>query len=138
TGADPDDPAFAIGADTDAFARGDHGPFARTEDYGANPWHALLIGISAVGLPIIAWARRRGEGDGGQRSGEKMSPCWQAALGGGLLLGFVVFAGTTKWSHYAVRYHLPLLLLWAPLVAIVLARVHRRALGVVVVGLVVA
>jgi len=59
-------------------------------------------------------------------------------LAGGFVLGFVAFAATARWSLYAVRYGLPLLVLWAPLLAIALAGVHRMLLRLTVVFLVVA
>ncbi len=59
-------------------------------------------------------------------------------IGVALAVGFVLFASTTKWSLYATRYQLPVLILWAPLIAIALAGLHRVVLRVVAVLLVVA
>jgi len=49
----------------------------------------------------------------------------------------VLFTGTARWSVFAVRYQVPLLVLWCPLVAIVLGR-GRRVLAVAVLSLAVA
>ena len=108
----------------DVFEHGDFSQLQRNEDYGANPWHVLLIVFALVALGI-RWAR-------GDRAGVPL------LIGVALAVGFVAFASTARWSLYATRYQLPVLVLWAPLIAIALASLHRILLRVAAVLLVVA
>jgi hypothetical protein len=123
-GAPTDDPAFSIGGPVDVFEHGDFSELERNEDYGANPWHMLLMAFAGVAL-IVRWAR----GDQGARL--------PVFIGFGLGVGFVAFASTTRWSLYATRYQLPVLMLSAPLIALALAGVHRVVMRAVAVLLVV-
>ncbi len=125
TGAREDDPDFTLGSGVDAFAPGDFSEYERSEDYGANPWHVLLM---AVALVVLAVALARGDPSAGL----------PMIVGLALAAGFVAFASLTRWSLYTPRYHEPLLLLWAPVIALAIAKVHRLALQLVGAALIVA
>jgi hypothetical protein len=114
-----------IGTETDAFARDDYRTDSNREELGANPWHSVLIVISGTALGYFALR--------GERSARL-----PAALAVGLSLGFLAFSATAQWSVYVSRYQIPLLVLWAPLIAIALDRISRWALRAVVAALVLA
>jgi hypothetical protein len=52
-------------------------------------------------------------------------------LGLALTTAFLIFAGTTRWTPYGVRYQVPVLVAWCPLIALVAARAKRAAVGAV-------
>ena len=52
-----------------------------------------------------------------------------ALLTTGLAIGFVVFAGSSKWSVYVTRFALPLLIIWAVLIALALSGIGRMTRG---------
>lgn len=124
-GASPDDSRYVMGVQTNAFERADYRWWARLEEYGANPWHVVLIGVSGVVLLT-----------GVVRSGRPF--LLPALLALGLTIGFIALAGTARWSVFVSRYYLPLLTGWAALIAIALAHVHRWVLAGTVVLLLVA
>lgn len=124
-GASADDQRYVIGGTSDAFERGDYRTWARLEEYGANPWHVVLI--LGAGFVLVVGAAR---GDRSLRL--------PALLAVGLTVGFVAFSATTRWSLYVTRYQLPLYAAWAPLIAIALGRLHRPVLVSVVGVLVLA
>jgi hypothetical protein len=124
TGADPNDPATTL-IPSDVFASGDHSELERAEDYGADPWHVALILVAMVVLGVEVL---RG------RDGARLP----LLVGAGLTAGFIVFVAATRWSLYVPRYHLPLLVLWAPVIAVALAGLHRFVLRGAVVLLVLA
>ena len=125
TDVDPDDQRFVLGTTTDAFAKRDYRGFNRYEDYGANPWHVLLLTFSGV---LICYRAVRGDRTLRQA----------ALLAVGLALGFIAFSATARWSVYVTRYQEPLLVAWAPLIAIALNRLPRLIGRVVIVLLIVA
>jgi hypothetical protein len=114
---------YSVGGLTDAFAPADYSGWQRTEELGANPWHVCLIVATVFALiMLVAQGNRR---------------LWAALLvATGLMLGFVLFSATARWSPYAVRYSVPLLVAWCPLIALILERVHKAVSGTVVVALV--
>jgi hypothetical protein len=61
-----------------------------------------------------------------------------ALLAIGLALGFVGFSATSRWSVYVPRYALPILVVWAALIALAITGVHRVVRGGIVLLLVVA
>jgi hypothetical protein len=124
TGSPVNDPAFTIGGSVDVFAPGDFSEQERNEDYGSNPWHVGLMVFAGIVFTV------------GVLRGDRSSRL-PLLLAVSFALGFVAFASTTRWSLYGVRYQLPLLVLWAPLIAIAVAAVHRILLRLAVVLLVV-
>jgi hypothetical protein len=119
------DPSFVIGGPIDTYAHDDFTELERTEEYGANGWHVVLmvVTLGALGIACLRGDRRAR---------------LPLAMGVALALGFVVFSALTRWSLYVTRYSLPLLLLWAPLIAIALAGIHRVVLRLSVALLVIA
>ena len=115
-----DDQRYALGTELDAFQTKDYTAWERSEDVGANPWHASLI-VAAGGV-LVAGASRRG---GGQRL--------PLVVAVGLTAGFLLFAGTGRWSIFAVRYYVPLLVAWCPLIALALTRLPAWASGTLLV-----
>lgn len=120
-----DDPRYLLGPNLGAFKQQDYSLRQRVEEYGANPWHVVLIVFA--GLALATWVLR------GART--LRTPL---VLAVGLSLGYVLFTATVKWQPYGVRFALPLLVAWCPLIALALGRLHRLVGGVVLVGLVVA
>jgi hypothetical protein len=121
--------AYVLEPYLDPFASRDYSVTSRFEDVGANPWHVVLVAVSLV---VLAVAVLRG-------SREVRLPL---ALALALVVGFLGFATTAKWSIYATRYYEPLLVLWCPLIAVALSRVPwprvARVLPRVVAALLVA
>jgi hypothetical protein len=99
--------------------------YQRNEDYGANPWHVLLIVAS---LLVLALCVRRGQ--------RALRPALIVAIGLGL--GFLLFSGLYRWNQFGVRLILPLLVAWSALIAIALARFPRWIGTVVLIGLALA
>jgi hypothetical protein len=124
-GVSPADPRYALGTNTDAFKVQDYTPFQREEDFGANPWHAVLLVLA--GFALAAWVVL------GKRS---LRVALLLAIG--LALGYILFTGTARWSAFNVRYALPLLVAWCPLIALVLERLWKAVGSLVLIGLVVA
>jgi len=107
---------YVFQPDTSPFDSRDWSVSSRFEDVGANPWHVLLIVASLVILSICVLTGRR-------------SMRLPLALALALCLGFVGFAVTAKWSIYATRYYLPLLVLWCPLIAVAFGQLAPRLLS---------
>ncbi len=119
------DPRYSLGGVTNAFHVQDWTIYARAEEFGANPWHVLLILFTI--LMLIVWVVL---GDRSMRL-----PLFFAA---GLVLGYLLLTGTARWSTFNVRYQVPLLVAWAPFIALVLAKLWRPIGVVVLAGLVAA
>jgi 4-amino-4-deoxy-L-arabinose transferase-like glycosyltransferase len=98
------------------FESGDFSVTTRFEDVGANPWHVLLMIVSLVLLAVCVLRGRR----------DLVLPL---ALAVALCVGFVIFAATARWSIYASRYYLPLLVLWCPVIVLALAQLRPRRLA---------
>jgi hypothetical protein len=124
-GVSQNDVRFALGTNTRAFKVQDYERLTRAEDYGANPWHVVLIVLT--GTALAGWVLA------GDRS---LRVALLLALG--LAGGYLLFTMTARWSAFNVRYQLPLLAAWCPLIAIVLDRLWRVIGIVVLAGLVVA
>jgi hypothetical protein len=86
---------------------------SRDETTAGNLAHLVLI-VATVGyLAAGGWRRVGPEG---------------VALALGLALAFVAFATVLKWQPWHVRLHLPLFVLWSPLIALALAPLRPRPL----------
>ena len=110
-GVEGHDQRYALGTELDAFQVGDHSRRERVEEVGANPWHVvLLVGAGCVLLASVA------RGDAGDRRA--------LLIAVGLMTGYLLFTGTARWSIFAVRYYIPLLIAWSPLIALVLVRLR--------------
>jgi hypothetical protein len=80
------------------------------EQEGGNPLHAVLIFLAALALPFVRSVRR--------------SAKWLALA---LVAGFLLLSLFVRWQIWAGYLQLPLFFLWAPVVAITLARVRWSA-----------
>jgi hypothetical protein len=125
-GQDPDDTDFAFTPNPDPFRPGDFSVLSRFEDVGANPWHTLLVASSVLLLAA---------GAVGSRRKHFRVPLLLAVA---LCLGFLAFGMTVKWSIYASRYYVPLLVAWSPLIAVALSRLPRTVVRLACLALVLA
>jgi hypothetical protein len=122
TGVEPDDTRYLLGGESDVFERRDYGIYQRYAEYGANPWHVLLLAAAGPALVVQAWRRRRD---------------WSGpVLAAGLAAGLVAFSGLVRWQIFGVRFQLAMLVVACALIALVLAP-FGPALGAVVVALLV-
>jgi hypothetical protein len=121
----PSDQNYALGTRFRAFTVHDNSFFSRSEDYGANPWHVLLLLFTGIALLV---ALRRG-------SRQLRTPLLLAV---GLCCGYLFFTATARWSVFNVRYQLPLIVAWCPLIAVVLGRARRVAGRLVLIALLIA
>jgi hypothetical protein len=86
---------------------------SRFEDVGANPWHVLLLLFALITLTVCVLIGRK-------------SARLPLALALALCVGFLGFAISGRWSIYATRYYLPLLVLWCPLIAVAFGQLGTR------------
>jgi hypothetical protein len=119
-GIKPNDSNYVLGTDSAAFLVSDYTIRDRSPDFGANPIQVVLIGVTLVALAVLALMRRP----------QIRLPLLMAV---GLILGFLLFTGTARWSVFNVRYQIPLLVAWSPLIAIALSRLHVVLLNVALV-----
>jgi hypothetical protein len=100
-GISPSDPRTTANAERRFYQR----PFRRHEDSAGNPFHlALIIG----GIAFVFLSRKQpGELD-------------LTAYASCLVAAFVIFCTYLNWNPYHSRLHLPLFVLWSPLIAVVL------------------
>jgi hypothetical protein len=124
-GVSPTDQNYAVGTLLDAFTVHANSIYSRTEEYSANPWHVLLLLLTGIGLVVAVGRGRR----------ELRTPL---VLAVGLCCGYLFFTATVKWGMFNVRYQLPLVVAWCPLIALVLRGVGRVAGRLVLVALLVA
>jgi hypothetical protein len=99
-GISPSDPRTTANADRRFYQR----PFGRHEDSAGNPFHlALIIG----GMTFVLLSRKQPE------------TADLTAYAGSLVVAFVIFCTYLNWNPYHSRLHLPLFVLWSPLIAVV-------------------
>jgi hypothetical protein len=119
-GLSPANPDYVLGTQTDAFERRNYYLlWDRNEGLGADPLQVVLMILTLVVLVVGVTRNRR----------ELRLP-FAAAIT--LCIGYVAFGGLSRWSVYVVRYYVPLFVLWCPLIAVAIGRLHR------IVGLAVA
>jgi hypothetical protein len=121
----PTDQNYAVGTLLAAFTVHNNSIYSRLEEYGGNPWHVLLLLLTGIGLVLAVGRGRR----------ELRTPL---ALAVGLCCGYLFFTATVKWGAFNVRYQLPLVVAWCPLIATLLRRVGLVAGRLVLVALLVA
>jgi hypothetical protein len=107
-GISPSDPRTTANADRRFYQR----PFRRHEDSAGNPFHlALIIG----GIAFVLLSRK-------QPGAPDLTPYASC-----LVAAFLIFCTYLNWNPYHSRLHLPLFLLWSPLIAVVLlARMNYK------------
>jgi hypothetical protein len=99
-GISPSDPRTTVAPDRRFYQR----PFRRHEDSAGNPFHlALIIG----GIAFVLLFHKLGAPD--------LTPYASC-----LIVAFVIFCTYLNWNPYHSRLHLPLFVLWSPLIAVVL------------------
>ncbi len=59
-------------------------------------------------------------------------------LAAGLVLGFLLFTATARWSVFAVRYEIPQFVAWSPVIAVALSTLPKMVVRVVLVLLLIA
>lgn len=123
-GVAPEDHRYVLGDEVDVFARRDHSGYQLWAEHGANPWHVVLLSASGVIL-AVSFVRRR-------------TDARVVVLMLGLATGFVLFASLVRWQTFGVRFQLPALVAWCPLIALALDRFGAVAARMVVGLLVVA
>jgi hypothetical protein len=121
-GIKPNDSNYMLGTDSAAFQVTDYTFSDRSPDFGANPIQVALIVVALVALVVLALMRKP----------RIRLPLLMAV---GLIVGFLLFTGTARWSVYNVRYQIPLFVAWSPLIAIAFSRLHLLALNVALVVL---
>ncbi|MGA3148366.1 MAG: hypothetical protein ABSF33_12955 [Acidimicrobiales bacterium] len=121
----PNDERYAETRNWPVFKVLDWSIFQRMDDYGANPWHVLLIVLALIVLAMAALHGRKRV---------------HAALvfGIGLGFGYVLFTGIYRWNQFGVRLVLPLVVAFSVVIAIALAPFSRWVGRVVLAGLIVA
>jgi hypothetical protein len=121
----PDNQNYALGTLFGAFTVRDTSLFSRFEDFGGNPWHVCLLLLAGA---VLAAAVVRGRRELG-------TPLLIAVA---LACGYLLFTASARWSVFNVRYQVPLLVAWCPLIAIVLGRLPRVAGRLVLIALLIA
>jgi hypothetical protein len=122
---DPNDQNYVLGTATDAFAKSDYSAWDRSGDSSADPWDVVLI-VASVPILVVASLRRRR----GART--------TLLLAAGLIVGYLLFTGTSRWSVFNVRYQLPLFVAWSAVIAVALSWLPKMATRIVLVFLVLA
>ncbi len=116
TGLDPLDPRTTHAAgywpSPDMFSA----PMSFDEDYASNPLHAVLIIVTMSVGTIGLWNRRQYQ-----------------ALGymGVVVAAFFLFCGYLTLDPWRVRLHLPVFVLWCPVIAVALFRTDNRLIRTV-------
>jgi hypothetical protein len=103
---------YELGSNPNAFHTGNFSVLTRFEDVGADPWQVVLILVTLIVLALGV-------------AGRKSAVRFPFVLALAASCGFILFAGAAKWSIYADRYYVPLLVVWTPLIALALSRLPR-------------
>jgi Dolichyl-phosphate-mannose-protein mannosyltransferase len=74
------------------------------EDFAGNPAHVVLMAVSLTMLLVVPTLRRRRD---------------LLGYASALIAAFVLFAAYLKWQPWHSRLHLPLFVLWSPLIAMI-------------------
>ena len=111
-GVNPANPDYVLGTETDAFLKRNYNMWDRNEGLGANPLQVGLMILTLLVLGVGAAHKRR----------ELQLP-FAAAIA--LCIGYVAFSALARWNVYVVRYYVPLFVLWCPLIAVAIGRLHR-------------
>ena len=98
-------------------------PFRRDDDEAGNPIHFVLV-LATMGLLVAGRGRPGGRDVGGY------ALC--------LVIGFLIFCAYLKWAPPHSRLHLPLFVLWSPLISVVVLRGAGRAIAGWIVALLLA
>ncbi len=119
---DPDD---GYSLNSHVFALRDYTLQQRLGDFGANPWHVLLMVVAIIVLVVSVIRGHRFL---------RRALLTAIALGA----GYVLFTGLYWWNPFGVRLVLPLLVAWSAIIALALARFPKWVGRVVLLGLIVA
>jgi len=84
------------------------------EDYAGNPYHTLLIALSAIAL---GWNYLRSRAAGAARDAAIRSAIFYGAA---VLLSALAFCALYKWQLTGSRLHLALFVIWAPVSGVAL------------------
>jgi hypothetical protein len=114
----PNNQDYVLGTDTNAFRIADYSQWDRSGDSGADPWDVVLICFALVAL-IISVSR-------GDRK-----PRMALLLAVGLTLGYLLFAGISRWNVFAVRYEIPQFVAWSPIIAVALSTLPKMVVRLV-------
>ncbi len=120
------DPNFAlISGQTNPFIITSYSLTSRLEDYAPSPWDVLLI-VAAVIMLIVGVAKGR------RRLRLAL------VLAAGLVVGYLAFNATARWSFFTVRYNMPSFVAWSAVIALALSMTRRWVQRLVMIGLVIA
>ena len=98
----------------------------RTPAIGADPWHILLALAALIVLVVGVWRGR-----------SYLRRPFVLAVG--LTVGYLLFTAVARWSEFNVRTnYLPLLVVWAAIIAIAAAEFPRWVARLLMIGLLVA
>jgi hypothetical protein len=124
-GISQNDSRFSLQANFDPFRVTYYSYLDRLSDYGANPWDVALAMVSLVILVVAVW-----------RGAKHLRVALVLAVA--LSVGYILFSGVARWSPFEVRYAMPLMVPWAAVIAVALARGPRWITRIVMIALVVA
>lgn len=117
---DPYHPLFTIGQQDDGFNGPNNAAAARSEDFGANPWHMTITIFALIAATI-------------RRPDRRLLVFLVAAF-----VGFAALAASTRWTVLGVRYQEPFFAIALAAGAIFLSRLPRTVMAITVAALVLA
>ena len=80
------------------------------ENFAANPLHTVLIALTLPALAFVGWPEKRR----------------LLAYAAALVAGFVLLCWLLRYQFWCNRLHLPLIVLWSPVVALAMDRICGR------------